>query len=249
MVLRVSSGVFLVALLLTTVLVSSARAADGAAPTADPGRSDVFLFSTDRSSGEAVIRIPYDVMLALSDPRVLDRMLPLVNQHGLRLLALLAKPWSPGPEPRSGTESRRLILGFGPPSHSTVTKHARFAVSIVRSSQTLVPVVNAVSEVDFMDTKSLAPQPIPPASGDDVTAMSRIRAAFNALYKSWHEAPNSASGTAALAKAKNMLHSLQPDLPVDDTGVFPALDEEIQRANPGSPQFTRVKTAFGMTGR
>jgi len=71
-----------------------------------------------------------------------------------------------------------------------------------------------------------------------------VRDTFNALFKAWNEAPTSETGEKALANAKVILGQLRPYNLLDGGAVFEALDKEIQQAEPGSRQMTKVAATF-----
>ena len=85
---------------------------------------------------------------------------------------------------------------------------------------------------------------IQPASETEVKQITDIRTRFNALYNAWKSAPESEPGKKALADAKAILKTLQPNTTADDQAVFEALDGEIQRADPGSEQLKKVIEAI-----
>jgi hypothetical protein len=82
------------------------------------------------------------------------------------------------------------------------------------------------------------------ASAEDVQKMTSIRDTFNALFGVWDAAPDGEEGKKALADAQTILEKLRPHNQMDGKAVFDALDEEIQQAEPGSEQLTKLKAAF-----
>ncbi len=80
--------------------------------------------------------------------------------------------------------------------------------------------------------------------GSDVQKVTSARDTLNGLFNAWDAAPDSEVGKKALADAKAILEKLRPNTHLDGRAVFEALDEEIQQAEPGSEQLTKVKAAF-----
>jgi hypothetical protein len=85
---------------------------------------------------------------------------------------------------------------------------------------------------------------IQPASAIQVEQISAVRSRFNTLIQTWKKTPDSEDGKKAMADAKSILKKLRPADASDGERVFIALDEEIQRSDPGSEQFKRVREAF-----
>jgi predicted Zn-ribbon and HTH transcriptional regulator len=81
-------------------------------------------------------------------------------------------------------------------------------------------------------------------SDEDVRQITSARDTFNVLFNAWDAAPDSEKGKAALADAKAILGKLRPNNQLDGKAVFEALDEEIQQAEPGSAQLTKIRAVF-----
>jgi HEAT repeat protein len=78
----------------------------------------------------------------------------------------------------------------------------------------------------------------------DVRQITSARETFITLFNAWNAAPDSEQGKKALADAKAILGKLRPNNQLDGRAVFEALDEEIQQAEPGSEQLTKINAAF-----
>lgn len=113
------------------------------------------------------------------------------------------------------------------------------AGSIPAALQGIIEQSGATGQKATTDLKQLTA-----ASAEHVRQITSARKTFNALFNAWNSAPDSGVGKAALASAKAILVKLRPNNQLDGQAVFDALDEEIQKANPGSDQLTNVNAAF-----